>query len=225
LEKVLKNFSAVEGILNMLGMARQKTMFNQQKEFLAQKISQNEILSDDEMMSVATALLYVESSISDLAGAMHQSTDVDGIPPAEFEKLLKLVAQELLDIIKTIKDAVNDYSLAEPANIALLGDVPDLLKQLAGTMQTINDEQQSKLTNAINQYVCQELIINGSEISMDKLDLLADAITGLENYYQALLEESVAPELGLQVASQSMTQLGFPPAQASAAISSYSHVA
>lgn len=225
LGKVLNNFSAVEGILNMLGMARQKTIFNEQKEFLAQKILHNEILSDEEMMGVATALLYVESSISDLAGAMHQTDDVDGIPPAEFEKLLKLVAHELLDIIKTIKDAVNEYSIAEVSNIALLGDVPDLLKKLSGTMQTINDEQQSKLTNAINQYVCQELIINGSEISIDKLDLLADAITGLENYYQAQLEESVAPELGLQVASQSITQLGFPPAQTAASIDSYSHVA
>jgi hypothetical protein len=43
------------------------------------------------------------------------------------------------------------------------------------------------------------------------LDLLADAITGLENFYQTILEESVAPEIGLQVATQSITKLGYPP--------------
>jgi chemosensory pili system protein ChpA (sensor histidine kinase/response regulator) len=224
LAPLLDNFSTITGILNMLGMSKQQQLLDEQKIFLTEKISHNGILSDDDMMGMATALLYVESSISDLAGAIHQPNEVDGLPLAEYENLLKLVAQELLEMIQSIKEAVNEYSLGS-ANIARLGDVPDLLKQLAGTMQTINDEQQSNLTKAINQYVCQELILNEGGANGDKLDLLADAITGLENYYQALLEESVAPELGLQVASQSITELGFPPQQASTSFNAYSHVA
>lgn len=224
LAPLLENFSTITGILNMLGMGKQQQLLDEQQVFLTEKISQNGILSDDDMMSMATALLYVESSISDLASAIHQPDEVDGIPVAEYENLLKLVAHELLEMIQSIKEAVNEYSLG-PANIARLGDVPELLKQLAGTMQTINDEQQSNLTKAINQYVCQELILSEGGSNSDKLDLLADAITGLENYYQALLEESVAPELGLQVASKSITELGFPPQQTSASFSAYSHVA
>ena len=92
-------------------------------------------------------------------------------------------------------------------------------------MHTINDEQQSNLAHAINQYVCQELILNKSNESMFKLDLFADAITGLENYYQSIIEESVAPELGLQVAAKSITELGYPPVQNPAALSTYSALA
>lgn len=224
LESLLDNFSTVTGILGMLGMGRQQQMLDEQKAFLSQKISQNDVLSDDDMMNMATALLYVESSIGDLASAIHQPNDVDGISPAEYEKLRKLVAYELLEMIQSIKDAVNEYSLGQ-ANIAQLGGVPDLLKQLAGTMQTLNDDQQSNLVKAINQYVCQELILNEDAANDSKLDLLADAITGLENYYQALLEESVAPELGLEVASQSITQLGFPPQQFGEMFGAYEHVA
>jgi hypothetical protein len=176
-------------------------------------------------MAVATALLYVETSINHLAGALRHCDDADGIPLEEYEGLMKVVAQELLEIIKTIKDSVDEYSTAVPANIALLGNVPELLKQMSGTMKTINDEPQSKLANAINQYVCQELILNQDDLSSGKLDLLADAITGLENYYQAQIEESVAPELGLVVASQSLTELGFPPGLEDSAIYPYYDVA
>jgi len=100
-----------------------------------------------------------------------------------------------------------------------------LLGQIAGTTRTINDEQQSNLTDAIGQYIDQEIILNETEASKDSLDLLADAIIGLENYYQSVVEESVAPELGLRVAEDSMTQLGYPPAQAVPVLTPYSAVA
>lgn len=224
LESLLDNFNTITGILGMLGMARQQLRLDEQKDFLAQKISQHDALSDDDMMNIATALLYVESAIGDLASAINRSDDDDGISPAEYEKLQKLVAHELLEMIKDIKEAVNEYSLGE-ANIALLGGVPELLKQIAGTMQTLNDEQQSYLAKAINQYVCQDLILNEAGVEHRKLDLLADAITGLENYYQAMIEESVAPELGLEVASRSISELGFPPQQFGEMYTAYEHVA
>lgn len=225
LEPVLKNFSRVSDILNMLGMGRQKAQLDVQREVLAQKISQHAVLSDENLMGIATALLHVESSITHLARAMHNEGDVDGIPPAEYEAMMKVVAKELLGILRAIKESVDKYSIEGASSIALLGEVPDLLKQMAGAMRTINDEQQANLADAINQYICQELILNESGNGHINLDLLADAITGLENFYQALLEESVAPELGLQVASQSITKLGFPPAQHVDPYDAYSDVA
>ena len=224
LESLLDNFNTIIGILGMLGLSKQQHRLEQQKGVLGQKIVQHTPLSEDDMMNIATALLYVESAIADLASAIHQSDDDDGVSPAEYEKLQKLVAHELLEMIKDIKEAVNEYSLGD-ANIAQLGGVPELLKQIAGTMQTLNDNQQSYLAKAINQYVCQDLILNEAGIEHHKLDLLADAITGLENYYQAMIEESVAPELGLEVASRSITELGFPPQQFGEMYNAYEHVA
>lgn len=220
LEPILKNFSTIKEALSMLGMSAQKNLIIEQEEFLRPKINNGEILSDEDLMSIATAFLHIESSIKNLAGAVHQPNNNDYLSPAEHEDLLKIVAKELLAVIKKIKDSVNDYSI-EPSKIELLCDIPDQLKQIADVMQTINNEQQSNLTHAINQYVCQELILNKSDESMFKLDLFADALTGLENYYQSIIEESVAPELGLQVASKSITELGYPPLQIQAPLTSY----
>ncbi len=225
LAPILKNFSTVSDILNMLGMAKQKAVLDAQKTLLAEKIAHHEVLSDEDLMDIATALLHVESSITHLARSMLSPDDLGGIPPAEYESMMKVVAQELLEILRSIKESVDQYSVKGSSSIALLGGVPDLLKQMAGAMHAINDDQQANLADAINQYVCQELILNENESSRINLDLLADAITGLENYYQALLEESVAPELGLKVASQSITRLGFPPEKISDHYDAYSDVA
>lgn len=224
LEPILKNFSVIKETLGMLGMKKQQAVLAQQEEFLRSKISQGEIFSDEELMGIATALLHIESSIHNLAGEMRQPTHEDTLSPAEYETLLKVVARELLAVIKEIKDAVNEYSIT-PSRIELLGKVPDQLKQIADVMCAINDEQQSNLAHAINQYACQELILNQSADNMFKLDLFADAITGLENYYQAILEESVSSEVGLAVAARSITELGYPPAPSITAAGAMQHTA
>ena len=69
----------------------------------------------------------------------------------------------------------------------------------------------SNIGDAIKDYIHDKLIGAQTQVNIDNLDLLADAITGIENFYQTILEESVAPDIGLQVGAQSMTQLGYPP--------------
>lgn len=212
LEPILDNFSIIKETLNMLGMKKESTIISDQVEFLQPKIGLSETLTDEDFMRVATALLHIESAITNLATAIHQPHNEDSISPAEHQRILEVVSRELLTVIHDIKNAVNEYSI-EPSKISVLGNIPDDLKQIANVMKAIGDEQQSNLANAMNQYVCQELILNKSAESSFKLDLFADAITGLENYYQAMIEESVGSECGLQVASQSITDLGYPPAQ------------
>ncbi len=224
MDSVLKNFSSVADALDMLGMGRHKNLVNEQEEFLRLKMIEGESLSEEDLMGVATVILAIETSLGDLGRVMSRSDEEGGIPSAEYEKLLKVVAHEVLENIQKIKNEVSDLS-DEPSNILLVSNVPKLLEQIAGTARTINDEQQSNLTDAITKYVNQEIILNKEEASKDSLDLLADAITGLENYYQSVVEESVAPELGLQIAENSMAKLGYPPESSVPVLREYAAVA
>ena len=224
MESVLYNFSSVGDALDMLGMGKHKDLINEQKEFLSLKMIQGEAISEDDLMDMATVLLTIESSLGDLGRVMQQPDEGNELSTTEYEKLLKVVAQEILEEIKIIKNQINEFS-NEPSNVLLVNKVPKLLKQIAGTTRTLNDEQQSNLTSAIEHYFNQEILVNKSGSSQDSLDLLADAITGLENYYQSVVEESVAPELGLLVAEESMAQLGYPPEKMVPVLTPYSAVA
>jgi chemosensory pili system protein ChpA (sensor histidine kinase/response regulator) len=209
---ILEKLTTVADALGMLGMTRPKDLVKEQQDFLAPKIQQGEVLSVDDLMGVASAILQVESSLSDLGVAMDISHSETSLPPAEYDKLLKLVAQEVINDIKIIKQTINEYSL-EPVKTELLHNVPQLLSHITGAMQVLRFQQLANLSQAISEFISDQLLEKKVAANEASLDLLADAITGLENYYQTILEESVAPEIGLQVATQSITKLGYAPKQ------------
>ncbi|WP_455205513.1 hypothetical protein [Kaarinaea lacus] len=209
LEPVLQQFSTVADTLAMLGMNTQKTLINEYTRFLEPKIIQGETLDEEDFMGVASALLHVESALSGFGTNLQAAHNGSALPPAEYEKLLKLVAHEILTDIKQIKEAVNDFA-DDYTNVDLLQPVPELLEHITGATYIMRHEVQSHLSKAVSDFVSNELINENDAANPENMDLLADAITGLENYYQTILEESVAPEIGLQVASQSIAKLGYP---------------
>ncbi|WP_455207710.1 hypothetical protein [Kaarinaea lacus] len=209
LEKVLARFSTIADALGMLGMNRPKDMISEQKQFLEPKIQQGAILSDEDLMGIAAALLHVESSLSDLGSALDNDHD-SFLPPAEYENLLKLVARETLKDMQIVKDKVHEFS-EDHSKREMLEGAPQLLINITGALRVLQFDEEANLAQAINNYICNELIAKQLETSDLSLDLLADAITGLENFYQAILEESVTPEIGLAVAKDSITKLGYEP--------------
>ena len=206
---VMSRFGAIGDALGMLGMHKPKEMIDEQIQFLEPKIEQGDSLSDDDLMGIAAALLTVESSMSDL-GRTLEGDDDNILPPAEYEALLKVIATEAIKDINVVKENVEQFSL-NPENFELLEVTPALLENIRGATKIMKYESQSDLTLSITRYIQQELIDNKVEVSALSMDLLADAITGLENFFQALNEESVTPEIGLHVATQGITQLGYPP--------------
>jgi len=210
LEPILSKLNTVADALGMLGVTRSRDLIKDQQKFLAPKIKLGAILSDDDLMGIAAAILHVESSLSDLGVAIDVSHNESSLPPAEYDKLLKHVAQEVMHNLRIIKESISLY-LEDPQNNEPLAQVPELLTHITGAMQVLRFEPQANLSQAIHDYINFELIEKKIAASAQDLDLLADAIVGLENFFQTILEESVAPEIGLQVAMQSITQLGYPP--------------
>lgn len=210
LDRILARFSTIADALGMLGMNKPKDMISEQKQFLEPKIQQGATLSDEDLMGIAAALLHVESSLSDLGSALDSNDDDSFLPPAEYENLLKLVAQETLKDMQIIKERINDFSV-DGSKREFLQEIPQLFTNITGALRILQFDDEANLAQAITNYIHSELIEKQAETSDLSLDLLADAITGLENFYQAILEESVTPEIGLAVAKQSITKLGYEP--------------
>ena len=207
---VLDKFGTVADTLGMLGMNNQRNILLEQQEFLKPRVEAEETLGEEHFMSIASTLLNIESSLSNLNNNFQMHDDERIVSPTEFAKVLKLTATEIIADIQHAKESIGDYS-KEPTRIELLVKVPELLTNVTGAMKILLHDQLANLTQAINDYISQELIGNNIEVSEISLDLLADAIMGVENYYQSILEQSVAPEIGLNVASRSIARLGFAP--------------
>ena len=209
LENVLHKFSTVADAIGMLGINTQRDFLLRQKQFLAQKIAANEALSEDDLMGIAAALLNVETSLADFGKTMGLYQEEGTLTPAEFENSLKLVSREIVTEIQHIKDSITEYT--KNADRSTLEPIPARLSRITGAMHVLRHDVQANIGDAIKDYIHDKLIGAQTQVNIDNLDLLADAITGIENFYQTILEESVAPDIGLQVGAQSMTQLGYPP--------------
>ena len=224
LEPVLKQFGAVTDALGMLGLTALKTLMREYKEFLADKIQKQQHLSHEDFMSIAAALLHTESSLADIGTTLNAAHSDSLVSPAEFKKILKLVAQEIIKDISKIKEQVNNYFL-DSTNSPIQENTIEILYQITGVMRLVRHKEQANLATAIMQYVQHELIGTTTKVSVYRLDLLADAITGLEYYYQSILEESVAPEVALNIASRSIAQLGYAPGDSDQRLDSLNHTA
>lgn len=210
METVLVKLGTISNALGMLGINKPKEMINEQVQFLEPKIAAGTSLSEDDLIFVATALLHVESSLSDFGRTLDSQNIDSTLPPAEYENILKAVAKESLLDIGKIKDTVEQYSL-QPDNTALLDNIPGLIANIVGALNILRYELQTNLAIAIFNYISDGIIANKTAASNTSLDFLADAIIGLENFFQSILEESVSPEIGLHVASESISKLGYPP--------------
>ncbi|HEY5603935.1 MAG TPA: hypothetical protein VIM41_12565 [Gammaproteobacteria bacterium] len=210
LDRILARFSTIADALGMLGMNKPKELISEQRQFLEPKIRDGATLSENDLMGIAAALLHVESSLSDLGSALDNDGNNSFLPPAEYENLLKLVAKETLNDMRIVKEKIHEFS-EDRSKRDQLECIPQLLTNITGALYMLQFNEEANLAQAINNYIKFDMVEKNTEISNLSLDLLADAITGLENFYQAILEESVTPEIGLAVARESINKLGYAP--------------
>ena len=210
LDESLKSFDSVADAMGMLGIDSQKDYVLEQKQFLESIIADNKSLTEDDVMNIAAALLKIESSLHNLGSSVQTLYAEDAISPADYNESLKLVSKEILKEISNIKNSMQDFSI-DANDKKYVQNVPAILSKLIGAMNVLRHDTQANLLTSANLFIESELLGSETTISDESLDRLADAIAGVENFYRTIIEESVAPELGLKVATESLTNLGYTP--------------
>jgi len=206
LAKVVTRFNTISDALSMLGLSKLHALLKEYQAFISRKVETGESLDEEDLLGIASALLHVESSIQQVGGSDPQKNT--HLPKAEFNSLMQLVATEIINELGVVKDALSIF-VSDPHNHTALVNVPEKLIHIKGVMQILEHDMQSNLISSVYNYTVNELINGKSDISPDSMDRLADAIVGLEYYYEATLEKSVAPELAMNIALESMQQLGY----------------
>lgn len=208
LEQVVTRFNSISDALSMLGLAKLHTLLKEYQKFISERLSQGQALDEEDLLGIASALLHVESSIQHVGGS--DPAKQSHLPKAEYNNLMRLVATEIIKDLGECKDAYSIFA-SDPYNRTALVNVPEKLLQCQGVMQILEHDTQANLLKSVYDYTVNELLNGNTDISSLDLDRLADAIVGLEYYYEATLEKSVAPELAINIAVESMRQLGYAP--------------
>ncbi len=199
--------------LGMLGLGIQRQEVLNQLDILNEMVSGKAEINDVALMDVAGALLAVENALGDLSTA-RVANEKAAVAEAEGstvkapdQQLMQSVIAEARAELNKVKEALNDFSRT-PSRPALLNDVPEYMSKIQGSLAMLDLHQAAELLAVATHYIEVSLIPGDNLPEDESLEVLADAISSIEYYLESLVEGWGHPEAILQVAQQSLTQLG-----------------
>ena len=171
--------------LGMLGRGLLRERLAEVAGKLAQATQGGELLDDDSLMEIATAIVEVENAL-DLASETAEAS-LEAVRDQEAEENVERVIQEAFSEFSQIKDGVEKY-LRGMAGEAGLFRVADNVHKLIGVLSMAGLDRISDLL-ARAEPILREFADQGKVLDGVQQSALVDLFAGLEYYLEARLEK------------------------------------
>ena len=207
----------IANTMAVLGLGVARKIVLEQISRIEDIANTNAPASDQTLMDMAGALLYVEASLSALksntkgpnTSEHNTETGEFQVPAEHFQSAHNALIYESRNGLEQAKNSIVNF-IASQWDHTEIEDVPELLDSIRGGLQIIPLPQAAKLLGACSTYIRESLLENKAIPDWQQLDRLADAITSIEYYMERLSEGSQDNERILKVAEESVAKLGFP---------------
>lgn len=171
--------------------------------------------ASDEFQAVADALLYVENRVISLTSPSSSTMDSEH-PVRDFAARSQL--DEARQVV--VGESRAGLSLAKRAIVSFieskwdgmhLSNVPTTLNSVWGGLMFLQLERAARVLRSCNEFIEKQLIkVENTAPSQHMLDTLADAITSIDYYLESMEANKPIGEGILDVAEESVHELGFP---------------
>ncbi len=223
LSKLQESLRKIADTLGMMGQGGLRQKMMDQIEYLASLLSADTKIKDDSIMNVASELLVIETALDGLLTGkialfesgydqdeMNADLSLDGsVPEVEFQRVLGMVLHEITIEIGRAKDAIIEY-IDNPSKYQLLENTPNSFHIIWGAFEILGMDRINLSLDSISQYITTNLLENKIEPSQDHSNYLADAITGIEYYVEAVDEGRPYRSDILAMIEESVATLGYP---------------
>ena len=194
--------------LSMLGLGMPREQVLEQQAVIKNIISGSQTSSDELIMNVAGVLLSVESQLNSFianrssAGSNETGSnrlgDFGDMPESEYLEVLSAVIREALQDFNDARQAILNY-LENPTDKSLLEMVLTKLEEVDGAMFMLPVQKLKHQIDAVRQYLRSVMINAGHMPDANTQNDLADVVTSVEYYLEALKEGR--PDLELSMSS------------------------
>ncbi len=229
LTPLTETLDSVADTLGMLGMGDPRQKVIDQRDLLLGITQGGQDIDEDTLMEIAGSLLYVESSLDDHIihlgtpskpqteedagddyGDLSEQNDVaQKIPQVDVRRILDALSSEAISNLQRAKHSIISF-IESPWDHEQIVGVPQLCEEIVGALKMLHLEEPAKIVNGIIAYVASDLINKRIVPTAEQLDTLADAISSIEYYLEALRENRPQREEILRVAAKSVEALGYP---------------
>jgi len=209
LEPLLAPLRHIADTLAVLGFNQPRRVILDQVAVLQAMVNSREEPQEAALQDVSGALQYAEATLSGMVGAIEAPGQN---PPTgtDINEIRQLVLDEAHGVLLQARDLIADCLEAGWDRVRLQ-PLPDLLGQIRGALAMLMLPQPAAVVQRCTDYLEAHVLQANTLPGSVELDLLADVISSLECYLQALsidLQAEVEPLLNR--ARRALASLGFP---------------
>lgn len=168
----------------------------------------------DDLLMVENAVATLERSFAP-RDDVHKDAANSSISLYQLDDARMAVVGESRSGLSLTKRAVSSFmeSNWDPMHLA---NLPSILAGVSGGLTFLDLGRARGVLDACRSYIEQTLLASNAETpTREQMDTLADAITSLDYYLESMEEQKPIGETVLEVAEESMEELGYPVVRAS----------
>ncbi len=212
IEPLIEQLEKIADTYGMLGLGAVRQRVQNQRNEIEKIVSGGSEATEQLVMDIAGELLGAEAEldnyIAEKSGLVDSDIGVDDriVPASEYRKVLNTVVEQALDNFTVAKDAILSYA-------AGIGDQEQLdvilqkLEEVRGASMMLPMDRIEKLLNSLISYVRISLQGHQRKPDADEQDTVADVVTSIEYYLEAVSEGRPGVDIGLQAGEAAVEKL------------------
>lgn len=213
--------------LGMLGLGVPRRVVQEQRQALAEVANGQREGDEGTLLDIAGALLYVEASLDDQVAQLGQAPGANAAVAAADQGAASVALAETRKVLEVVtKEAIANFAQARQCFVAFvetgwdsaqLDDVPRLLGEVSGVLRMLELERAPDYLEALRRYTAGQLITHRRVPGVAQLDALADALSALEYFLEAVRDHRGGREGILDTCRDRLESLGCWPLEPAAA--------
>lgn len=223
LQHIIVAMTQISDTLAMLGQSGSRNVLQEKIALLKSMLDAEQEPDRAALMEIASALLFVESAVTEMGqGGLFSHSDEDEIIDLSN---IEMTEQEKNELVKAAIDEAKDELLRVKEGIVTLIDafsngvqtseqyegnissIADSMSSIAGVLEILDKEQGSQIVKDCSAFVVNKMIVNDVLASENEQYYLADTITALEYYLDAVAENQQDLSIIESVAQSGVNQL------------------
>lgn len=221
-EDVANSLKRIAGSLVMVHLESQAQILKERAEKVRAWKTQNIDPQGLDFQELVDDLLTVENAIAGLERSlvpqddMHRNENTNSkVSLYQLDEARVAVVAECRSGLTLTKRAVGSY-VENNWDAMHLSNVPGTLAAVSGGLTFLELGRARAVMDACRSYIEQTLLGKGAaEPTREQMDTLADAISSVDYYLESMEEHKPIGESVLEVAEESMEELGYPVVRAS----------
>lgn len=209
---VAEQLGKIGDTYGMLGMGATRQSIMDQRDVLQSVISSKAELSERVVLNVASELLNAESELKNYIASrsgfvgMNRDTGDQIVPAAEYRQVVATVVSEGLKNFSEAKEAVLSY-VSGIGDKSQLDIILNRLEEVRGVSMMLPMDRVEAQIIKLQNFIRIALLNNNHKANEEEQDTVADVVTSIEYYFEALSEGRPGVEQGLNAGDAAAAKL------------------